>query len=150
MQNVVISDEHQGVVSTTFLPMIDMNPATHSCLYTALKFICSESKNLNISLPVVTFDQCLWIKAMEVVCSKSDEFPIILIRLGGFHTLMSYLGTIGELLCGSGFDETLKTIYAENTVSHMLTGKAYSRAVRGHILLFICSYINVASGYPGQ
>ncbi|CAH1100854.1 unnamed protein product [Psylliodes chrysocephalus] len=28
--------------------MIDMNPATHSCVYTTLKFICSEAKKLNI------------------------------------------------------------------------------------------------------
>ncbi|KAF2890586.1 hypothetical protein ILUMI_15587, partial [Ignelater luminosus] len=128
MQNIVISDEQTGVLSTTFLPMTDINPATHSCVYMTLKFICSEAEKLNIALPVVTFDRCLWIKAMEVVCNKPEEFPNILIHLGGFHALMSYLGTIGQLLCGSGIEETLKTVL------HMLTGKAYSRAITGHIV----------------
>jgi hypothetical protein len=73
--------------------------------------------------------------AMGIVCSNPKEFPNILIRLGDFHTLMLFLGTISQLLCGSEIEETLKTIYAENTVSHMLTGKAYSRTVRGYILL---------------
>ena len=35
---------------------------------------------------------------------------------------------------GSGLRETLETVYAPKTVTHMLSGKAYSRAVRGHIL----------------
>lgn len=118
MQNVILSDEHTGVVSTTFLPMIDMNPATHSCVYSTLKFICSQAEKLNIPVPVIIFDQCLWIKAVEVVCSKPEEFPNILVRLGGFHTLISYLGTIGQLLSGSGIEETLKTIYAENSLTH--------------------------------
>ena len=29
----------------------------------------------------------------------------------------------------------LAQVYAENSVSHMLSGKAYSRAVRGYILV---------------
>src|SRR5205814_680321 len=130
-----LTGEHPGLTTTTFLPMIDPNPTSYSCIYSTLKFVCSEAEKLNIPLPVITFDQCLWIKTKEVVCSRPEESPNILIRLGGFHTLMSYLGSIGELLSGSGIEEILETVYAENTVSHMLTGKAYSRSIRGHILL---------------
>ncbi|KAJ8886326.1 hypothetical protein PR048_012537 [Dryococelus australis] len=42
MQHGVTGD-HVGTVSTRFLPMIDMNPTTYSCVYTTLKFICSEA-----------------------------------------------------------------------------------------------------------
>ncbi len=48
---------------------------------------------------------------------------------------MSFLGSIGQLMAGSGLHDTLETIYAEQAVTHILSGKAINRAVRGHILV---------------
>ena len=56
-------------------------------------------------------------------------------RLGGFHTTMSFLGSIGKLMAGSGIEELLAEVYAENSVEHMLSGKAVSRSSRGHFLV---------------
>jgi len=58
-----------------------------------------------------------------------------LLRLGGFHTQMSLLGCIGYVMSGSGLEQLLEVVYAPNTVVHMLSGKALSRAVRGHLLV---------------
>ena len=41
---------------------------------------------------------------------------------------MGFLGNIGHLLAGSGLQELLKVVYIDNTVGHMMTGKAISRA----------------------
>ena len=38
-------------------------------------------------------------------------------------------------MSGSGLQELLEVAYATNTVSHMMSGKAVSRAVRGHMLV---------------
>ena len=56
-------------------------------------------------------------------------------RLGGFHTIMSFLGSIGKMMAGTGLSDLLETIYGENAVKHMMTGKAVSRALRGHFLI---------------
>ena len=48
---------------------------------------------------------------------------------------MSFLGSIGHLMAGSELQELLEVVFAGNTVRHMLTGKAISRAVRGHMLV---------------
>ncbi len=48
---------------------------------------------------------------------------------------MSFLGTIGQLMSGSGLKEVHELVYAENAVSHMLSGKAIERAVHGHQLV---------------
>ena len=50
----------------------------------------------------------------------------------GFHLLMSFFGGIGGLMKGIGLEEALEVVFAENAVSHMITGKAISRAVRGY------------------
>ena len=36
---------------------------------------------------------------------------------------------------GSGLEEVLGLIFGPNTVEHVLSGKAYARAVRGHFLI---------------
>lgn len=48
---------------------------------------------------------------------------------------MSFLGTIGHLCEGLGLEEVLETVYAPNSVPHILSGKAYSRAVGSHFMI---------------
>lgn len=38
-------------------------------------------------------------------------------------------------MAGSGLQELLELVYAKNAVIHMLSGKAVSRAIRGHFLV---------------
>ena len=116
----------------TFLPIIPMNPSSYTCLYSTLTFIKEQYRKIDIITLSVTFDQPLWLKATEIVLDKSMD---IVVHLGGFHTLMSYLGSVGSVMDGSGLKEVLQTVYGENAVKHMLGGKAIARAVRGHILV---------------
>ena len=44
-------------------------------------------------------------------------------------------GSIGYIMAGSGLQEALELVFAPNAVSHMLSGKAYDRVVRGHWLV---------------
>lgn len=48
---------------------------------------------------------------------------------------MNLLGAIGSLMEGSDLEEVLQTIYGPNTVKHIMTGKALSRAFHGHMLV---------------
>ena len=71
------------------------------------------------------------IKSHEQV-TKSRLKDIVLL-LGTFHTCMSFYGSIGHLVAGSGLQSLLELIYAENTVPRIFSGKAFSRATRGHL-----------------
>ena len=57
------------------------------------------------------------------------------VRLRGFHMLMSFPGSIGMSMEDSGLEEAFGEVYAGNVVPHMLLGKAYARALRGHFLV---------------
>ena len=48
---------------------------------------------------------------------------------------MSFLGSIEHLMAGSGLKELLELIYVPNAVEYMLSGKAVSRAVHGHLII---------------
>ena len=49
--------------------------------------------------------------------------------------MMSFAGSFGALMRGSGLETALGCIYNKVTVSHLLSGKAIAKALRAHILL---------------
>ena len=138
MQMVHTNDEHPGKCTVIPLPMIDMAPSDPSCILSTLKFIIKQAKEYGHHA-IVTFDQPLFWKALMILMYENDMDDIILI-LGQFHALMSFLGCIGYLMTGSGLDAILKLVYAHDVVPHMLSGKAVSRAIRGHLLVAAALY----------
>ena len=86
---------------------------------------------MHIPLACVTFDQPLWLKATGIV---EDAKLNVVCCLGGFHTLMSFLGSIGQMMRDSVLEELFAEVYAEHRVVHMLSGKAVSGALRAHFL----------------
>ncbi len=98
--------------------------------------MCEQASHYRC-IPIITFDQPLWFKALNIVHNEPNdsELKSIVLRLGAFHMQMSYLGCIGHLMVGTGLREVLELIYAGNAVDHIMYGKAVSRAVRGHMLI---------------
>ena len=113
--------------------MLDLNPGDMSCVYSTLKFIASQAQKNNVT-PIMTFDQPLYLKALTVNRSQhaDSDLKSIILRLGTFHLRMSFLGTIGYPMAGSGLQEIMELVCAPNAVVHILSGKAYARAVRAH------------------
>ena len=128
--------EHPGQSSIIFMPMIDMKSSDESCILSTMHFVTDQAKRYDSS-PILTFDQPLYWKGIEIQQNENDSSPLkeIVFRLGGLHTSMSFLGSIGHLMTSTGLQTMLECVYAENTVPHMLSGKAISRAVRGHLLV---------------
>ncbi len=84
-------------------------------------------------MPILTFDQPLYWKAKKIIIScRERALSGMIVRLGGFHTLMSFVGSIGHLMDGSGLQDVIELIYAADTVPYILNGKAISRAIRAH------------------
>ena len=135
MQSVHIGN-HQGKSFVHFLPMVDMNPSDLTCVNTTLMYVARHAIG-NGAKPIITFDQPLWWKAYTLIESEPTNSILrkVILRLGGFHTLMSYLGSIGHLMAGSGLRELMEIVYACNAVDHIITGKAVARAVRAHMLV---------------
>ena len=121
----VSTGSHPGTADVLF-------SSDESCIYSTLNFIQSQASRLNIETPCITFDQPLWIKAVEIIKAKSLN---IFCTLGGVHMMMSFLGSIGFAMNGSGLSDVSETAYGPNAISHMMSGKAVSRAIRGHFLV---------------
>ena len=129
MQDLTKTFSEQRKDQILFLPIIDLNPSDETCIYSTLLFVCDQAKKLGIQVPSITFDQPLWLKASGII--EESKLNIVC-RLGGFHTMMSFLRSIGVLMKGSGLEGLFAEVYSENTVGHIFTGKAVSRALRAH------------------
>ncbi|ESO85534.1 hypothetical protein LOTGIDRAFT_155019 [Lottia gigantea] len=157
---MVSKGNHPGQSSIVFLRMIDMDPTNMSCVYSTIYFVTSEALCYGTT-PVLTFDQPLYWKAMEIVCNEhtGSDIADVVLRLGGFHTQMSFLGSIGRIMSGTGLRDVFETIFALNAICHMLSGKAVARAVRGIMLvdlalhslveqMFQCEFSEEFTEYP--
>ncbi|GBM97083.1 hypothetical protein AVEN_134370-1 [Araneus ventricosus] len=121
-----------------YLPFINSPANNYYTIYTTLLYVLEYSLKYGHATCIITFDQPLYIKAKEVASSAENSgISKIVVRLGGFHMCVSFLGSIGFIMAGSGLKEVLSSIYASHSVDKILTGHAYSRAVRGHTLLLI-------------
>lgn len=58
---------------------------------------------------IITFDFPLWVKVIRIVLEM--KLPVI-VRLGGFHLLKNYLGSLGYIMRDSGLEKLFQCIYA--------------------------------------
>ena len=116
--------------------MTDMDPSNLTCISSTLWYVCDLAKRYGVN-PIITFDQPLYWKAMLIIDSESSQCDLksVVVRNGGLHLQMSFLGCVGHLMAASGLTEVLEVVYAENTVKHIVSGKAMSRAIRGHLMI---------------
>ena len=49
--------------------------------------------------------------------------------------MISFLGSIGLMMKGSGLEEALENVYGANVMTHMMSGKAIFRALRENFLV---------------
>lgn len=99
-------------------------------MVTASQIVLKES----MKTCIITFDQSLYIKAHDIVEKNVFDQILMIVRLGGFDLLMSFLGCIGEIMAGSGLKDILCLIFTELSDDKILNGHAYARAVPAHII----------------
>jgi len=69
----VSTGQHSRVSEVMLLPILDLNPCDVMCRYSTLCFVVSQAKLLNTVTPCITFDQPLWLEAVELNRSYSID-----------------------------------------------------------------------------
>jgi hypothetical protein len=68
-------------------------------IYSTLTFVMVQCNVQKFHTSCITFDQPLYLKAITI--AKVEDL-LTVCQLGGFHTLMSYLRSVGTFIKGSG------------------------------------------------
>ena len=77
---------------------------------------------------IFTNDQQLYRVVVGITWVHKEQFLTFIPRLGGMHTLMSFVGAIGTLMGGSGMEEVMEEAFGG--VQKMLSGKKFPQNVR--------------------
>lgn len=89
------------------------------------KFVKSHDQQY----PQLVADMQLFKFVMQIKWSNPHRWKTIVVRPGGLHTLMSFVGCIGTLMSGTGLEEILSAAFSG--VGSMLNDKAWPKALRG-------------------
>ena len=132
---MVHTGSHPGKFSVAFMPMIDLKANDETCIFSTMHIIVGQAKKYNTD-PILTFGQPLYQKSYDIQWKEPEnsELKRIVLRLDG-HTCMSFLGSIGHFMSSSGLREVLETVYGSDTVPHILSVSAISRAVQGQLIV---------------
>ncbi|XP_065185837.1 uncharacterized protein LOC135816571 [Sycon ciliatum] len=121
-----------------YLPVIPAPPTEHSTILEVLRRSVALTRRLDQQHCIITGDQAIYAKALEVLSKHKDEFSEVVLRLGAFHTACAFMVVLGKRFGGAGLGDLLTEagVVGPNACKQVLAGKHYNRAIRCHKLVF--------------
>ena len=112
--------------------------------------ITTEVAAMKLSRPVTRGSLIPWDKSLCIFCQKETSRETVLVmtnadaprshllRLGSFHTALTFMRAIGKHMSDSGLAEvwTESVVFGENTAANNLLAKSCNHAVRAHKLTY--------------
>ena len=133
-----------------YLPTINAPASNLSTVYEVLTQSLKIKDTLALKSIVVVFDQALYAKATEIIWKKHEQFKNIVPRMGAFQTICTLLAVIGKRFQDAGLKDLCieSRVIAEGSVSGVLDGRRYNRAVRFHKLVYEALLRLAWKGFP--
>ena len=123
----------------TTLQMLLRSMFAAVCIYFTLNFVSKRAKKQNVTASLLWPTYILESNESRPIpnkCVSKCDLKSMIIRFGGFHMEISFPGSIGHLMTGSGLK---KSSLMWSMQAMLLTicwlGKQFQRAVQGHVLV---------------
>ena len=135
---LVRNDQEVTKDNVGYLPTINAPATNMSTVYQILLKSLQIKETLKLHSMVVVFDQALYAKAAEIKWKHRAQFNDLVLRMGVFHTICTFLSVIGKRFQDAGLRDVIieSGVIAEGSTSGVLEGRAYNRAIRFHKLMF--------------
>ena len=111
----------------SYLPLIDMTPSDPDTMMTALTEAQRLTGQSGQEFTVFTCDQQLYRVAMKIIWAYPEKYANMVLRLGGMHMLMSFVGSVGTLMAETGLTDVMEAAFAGT--AKMLNGKKFPQNV---------------------
>ncbi|XP_028395413.1 uncharacterized protein LOC114519473 [Dendronephthya gigantea] len=132
-----------------YLPIIDGSPTDLGVVNAVLSQSIDIADKLNQNSMVVVMDEAVYAKAQWIRWTKGMFQSRIVLRLGEFHVIMSFLGVIGKRFQDGGLRDILieSNIIAKGSVNGVLSGKHYNRSIRSMKIIYEAIYRLVITAF---
>ena len=111
-----------------YMPLINMMPSDPDTIMTALRQAQQITSDRGQDYIGLTADLQLYRVAVNILLAYPEQFDNVVLRLGGMHTLMSFIESIGSLMAESGLYELIDSTFAG--VQKMMIGKKFPQNMR--------------------
>lgn len=117
-----------------YCPVIEASPTELDTVYTLLKRSVAMGKKLGQDDIIIVMDQAIYAKAQEIVLQRNREFENVVLRMGSFHVITTFLAVIGKRYADAGLVDILieSGVIAYGSMNGVLEGRHYNRAIRAH------------------
>ncbi|XP_041359488.1 uncharacterized protein LOC121375875 [Gigantopelta aegis] len=124
--------------SIYYMPVIEASPTEMSTVNKILQKSLEVADNMELNNVVLVFDQAIYAKAQQIRWSNDLYMSRIVVRLGEFHTCMSYLGVLGKRFKEAGLQDILieAEVVAQGSINGVITGHHYNRSIKAHKLMY--------------
>ena len=107
-----------------YLPVIEASPTEMSTVNSILKRSVQIADQLELDHIVLVFDQAIYAKAQQIRWKNDDFTKRLEVRLGEFHTCMSYLSILGKRFGDAGLQDILieSEVVAPGSINGVING----------------------------
>ncbi len=132
------NQEHSDVdppqTTIGYMPLILAPAHEMDTLNTVVKRCKYIANSLGQKYVVLTVDEALYCKLMDLKWAKKEYQEFLSLRLGGLHTAMNFMKAIGQHLKSTGILEVWidSGLLGRKTAENAMIGKTYEKAVRAH------------------
>ena len=121
-----------------YLPVIEASPTEMSTVNTILKRSLTLANQLELGYVVLVFDLAIYAKIQQIRWKDDDLTKKVIVRLGEFHTCMSFLAILGKRFVDAGLRDVLieAEVIAQGSINGVLNGHHYNRSIRAHKLMY--------------
>ena len=136
LQSVLVSSEEREQTAVGYLPIILAPVHEFDTSNTVVNRCMAISSRFGQEHTVITVDQALYYRLVELKWSLPQYQHKLIPRLGGLHVSMNFLKAIGDHVNGSGLDVVWGEmgLLGPGAVEFVLAGKAYNKAMRARKL----------------
>ena len=136
--NECSSPVNPPMINIGMLPILQAPADEYDTITTIINRFVSISYHIGQTHTVITADQPLYAKGMELVWANNEKYGNVIFRLGGLHVCFNFLKAIGQHTESAGLEDLWieSGLFPANVTENMLSGKAYDRAVRAHTLTY--------------
>jgi len=116
------------------MPIVQAPAHELDTLNTVVERCRHVARSLGQEYVVLTVDEALYCKLMELKWAKQEYQAFLIVRLGGLHTAMNFLKVIGNHVQSSGLlDSWVESkLIGPRAAEKVMAGKAYARGMRVH------------------
>ena len=133
--NATISHSSVSTTSIGYCQFLRRPPTNSDVVQEALHICIKASTKLGLSHTVVTQDEAVYEISYTLRKNNPEEFPGLILRLGGFHLLMNYLGAVGKFMTGTGLKEMLVKggVILDGIANKILSRRGYYQSINAHM-----------------